>query len=234
MEVRYQRANASSIFILGSSRFGNTNQVDFDVIDLQNIALELVTLETPGKIIDGFDLCGKIAQQSGIDPVLSKAIRRDLIENQRNSTPLCGYLYAANGQSVTASVLLAMDAVVTSFVSEEKIKFEGWILLRSEAKNHLWRELELSSEGAVVYELISRTPGDIPELIVVLAKWKSGRTRLVVGSIGMEAPEMVFDGTEKSGIVDVAKNACSHLFKPPYNNYLSQTTITLLNRLLTS
>jgi CO/xanthine dehydrogenase FAD-binding subunit len=231
----YNRSSLSSIFVLGSSKFGNDSQADFEVIDLQNIPFELSESEASGGVLDGFDFCETIAQKSDLPSVLKMAIRHDLTANQRNSTPIAGYLFHANGQSMTASVLLAMDASVTIFSNDQKMKFGDWILLRDKNEFKVWQELDLSTSAEVNFEFISKTPGDMPELVVALAKWKSGRTRLVIGSVEADFPQMVFDGTEKSGIVDVAKNACSHLFKNQNKSeYLSEMTTTLLDRLLSS
>jgi hypothetical protein len=231
----YKRSSISSIFILGSSKFGDGSQADSEVIDLQNIPFELPESESSGGVLDGFCFCETIALQPDLPPALKMAIRHDLTQNQRNSTPVAGYLYHANGQSMTAAVLLAMDASVIIFGSDQKMKFGDWILLRNKNEFKVWRELDLSTSAEINFEFISKTPGDTPELVVALAKWKSGRTRLVIGSAEADSPQMVFDGTEKSGIVDVARNACSHLFSNQnQSEYLSQMTTTLLDRLLSS
>jgi hypothetical protein len=229
----FNRSAIASVFILGGSRFGNIYDSNLDMIDLQDIPFE--SNGASEAAYDGFELCGTIAQNNDLNPALKTAIHHDLTENQKNLLPFSGHMFTANGQSVAASILLGLDASVTIFSNGQKLKFGDWILLRQNRPLSPWRELEMPSSPVVRYELIKKTPGDAPELIVALAKWKSGRTRLVIGSRDLDSPQLVFDGTESGGLVEVTKNACSHLFsKSKSSDYLSQTTITLLNRLLSA
>jgi hypothetical protein len=61
----------------------------------------------------------------------------------------------------------------------------------------------------LVFECVSRTEGDEPIVYAAVAKWPSGRTRLVLGGMG-KSPLMAMDGPEAYGIEEAAKNAYSH------------------------
>jgi hypothetical protein len=120
-------------------------------------------------------------------------------------------------------------------MNEEKMDFGDWILLRKNRGYEVCERIGISSSMKIGVERIAKSPGDYADLVVVLSQWKSGRTRLVIGGRENESPQVVFDGTEKSGIEKVVENACSHLFAQSiHQNYLTQTSLTLLRRLLSS
>lgn len=69
-------------------------------------------------------------------------------------------------------------------------------------------EIQLNLNNELSYEQVARTPMDQPILAVALARWRSGRVRVVVGGFG-EAPLLAFDGLQDGGVLEAVKNALS-------------------------
>jgi CO/xanthine dehydrogenase FAD-binding subunit len=65
------------------------------------------------------------------------------------------------------------------------------------------------SNVRLAYEVVARTPADLPIVCAALARWPSGRVRLALGGFG-SAPLLALDGPEASGIDQVARDAYSH------------------------
>jgi hypothetical protein len=87
-------------------------------------------------------------------------------------------------------------------------------------------------QAKIMYEGVSRTPGDRPIVCVAICKWPSGRTRVVIGGFGT-APLLVMDGPEASGAEAAIEIARSHFIKPGNNKeYQLETAKTLVHRLL--
>jgi CO/xanthine dehydrogenase FAD-binding subunit len=230
----FRRHDIESIFVLGSSQYGNVYDRAVDVVDLQDIRLEQIENSEEGKKISCFAFLSDIASNPHIIPELKQALMHDYTENQRNSMPLAGLLFTAKGNSISAAVLLACDANITLFVDEQKMDFDDWLIKRKIRGYEICERVEINTAANITMEWVSKTPGDFPELVVILAQWKSGRTRLVIGGSEISAPQVVFDGTEQKGIEQAAKNACSHLFnRSIHKEYLTQTSQTLIQRFLT-
>jgi len=60
----------------------------------------------------------------------------------------------------------------------------------------------------LAYEVVARTPADQPIVCVAVAKWSSGRTRIVLGGYG-DAPILACDGPESQGGEIAAASAYS-------------------------
>jgi CO/xanthine dehydrogenase FAD-binding subunit len=60
----------------------------------------------------------------------------------------------------------------------------------------------------LAYEVVARTPADLPIVCVALARWPSGRVRLALGGYGT-APVLALDGPEAGGAEQAAKIAYS-------------------------
>ena len=69
--------------------------------------------------------------------------------------------------------------------------------------------LQYSSIPQMAFTYVARSPADQPIVCVAVARWPSGRTRVVLGGYGT-APVMVMDGPEPGGAVAAARDAYSH------------------------
>ena len=77
-----------------------------------------------------------------------------------------------------------------------------------EPQGVLLTEVEWWLKPYLAFESVARAPKDQPILIVAVAKWDSGRTRIALGGFG-DAPIIAMDGPEDRG-ADVACREAYH------------------------
>jgi len=179
------------------------------VVDLQSLGLNSV--ERRGNMLD---LGSTLTLQALLDyedlsPVLGQVIRYEASYNLRQAATVAGSLVASGGRSPFATMLLAMDAVLTLVGLEGKaeIGLGDLVPLRGEKlRGRLVTKVVLPLNMRIAFEYVARTPVDLPIVCAALARWSSGRTRLSLGGYG-KAPLLAMDGPEESGLEQVARDA---------------------------
>jgi CO/xanthine dehydrogenase FAD-binding subunit len=142
-----------------------------------------------------------------LPPALIKAIEHEATYNLRQTATVAGTLVAASGRSAFTSVMLALDAELTLLPEAEAVGLGEVLPLRNEKlKGRLITEVSIPSNVSLAYEYVARSPADLPIVCVAAAKWKGGRTRVVLGGWGA-APMMVVDGKDENDILPAIENA---------------------------
>jgi len=117
----------------------------------------------------------------------------------QNTATLGGALMRADGRSVLATALLAYDAAMVWEPGELALRLGDWFPQRGTFKQaNLIKEITWNPKVRFGMEFIGRSPQDTPMLIVAMARWSSGRTRIVVGGFG-NAPKLAMDGPSTNG-----------------------------------
>ncbi len=84
----------------------------------------------------------------------------------------------------------------------------------------------------MVFSFWQRTPQDYPMASIAIGKWKSGRTRIVVGVLREEVPLLVLDGPTNSGALEATEHMCKTLLVNHKNGtYLSSAIPEMVHRL---
>ena len=210
-------------------------------------------LHEPAAVVDLQDICLENLEKIGITYRLGATARlqslvqwgecpeqlRDVLEkeftlNSRNVATVAGSLVRATNKSIFAGALLAVDSKLTWEPGVIEIPLGDWLPLRGKWKNgkfKLMTNCTFNLPMTLKYEYVSRTPMDRSIVGVILAQWSSGRTRLVLIGFG-DSPICVFDGTEEAGIVEAAKNACSHFSCNDHFEYKKEMVQLLTDRLI--
>ena len=185
------------------------------VVDLQ--ALGLNSLQATGSIlsIGATVTLGTLADWPGLQPALLRAIQLELNHNLRQVATVAGVLVSADGRSGFAAALLALDAALeirshsgTGKPEREKVSLGDLLPLRRERlPGRLITQVSIPLHARLAYEVVARTPADLPILCVAVAQWLSGRTRLAVGGFG-HAPTLAMDGPEPGGAETAAQEVC--------------------------
>ncbi len=184
------------------------------VVDLQDLALD--AYQVRGNFLD---LGATLTLQALLEHVKAgkfslegdflKAIEREASYNLRQAATLAGTLVAASGRSPLATVMLALDAVLTVLPGEELLGLGDLLPLRTERlRKCLISKITIPSNVQLAYESVARSPADRPIVCAAAARWSSGRTRVTLGGYGA-APVLVFDGTEELGVEIAARSAYS-------------------------
>lgn len=198
---------------LGGGTWLNQPSADsFAVVDLQ--ALELDKLEKRGASLSiGATVTLQALLESGqAPPVLRRAIHHEAGYNLRQVATVAGTLVAASGRSTFATVMLALDAALELRSASQPLETIslGDVLpaRRERLEGRLITSVSIPLNARLAYEVVARTPADLPIVCVALARWPSGRVRLALGGYGA-APVLALDGPETGGVEQAAGIAYS-------------------------
>lgn len=184
--------------------------VGISLLDLQALGLDQITVAGKDLQLGATVTLEQLLQSRQTHAALVDALRQEAPLNVRNLATVAGTLVAADGRSPFATVMLALDAVLTVEASgTTDARGLGEILpLRPEIlKGRLITRINLPLNVELAYESVARTPADKPILSAALARWPGGRLRLALGGFGAE-PLLAMDATDPAGLEPAAHNAC--------------------------
>ncbi|MDR3574946.1 MAG: FAD binding domain-containing protein [Anaerolineaceae bacterium] len=203
------------------------------VVDLQSLGLSSIEKQGNMLILGATAALQSLYESSEIPSELKGVIYKEHSSNLRRTATIAGTLVTADESSPMAAALLALDAHLKWAPGEEEIGLGDWLPLRHKwSKGKLMLSISISTQAKLLYEGVSRTPGDRPIVCVAIGKWSSGRTRVVIGGFG-SAPLLAMDGPEARGAESAIKIAHSQYIKPGNNKtYQLEITKILVHRLL--
>ena len=178
----------------------------FSVVDLQSLGLG--KLHKSGNILEiGATVTLQYLLENEHTPgALKSAIKIEAPINLRNMATVAGILATCDGLSPFAVVMQALDARITFLNGGESHIDLGDMLAnkREVLQGKLMVKIEIPLSCKVAFESVARSPADKPIICVALAKWPSGRTKVVLGGWG-ELPTLAMDGNDSSGILEAIK-----------------------------
>jgi len=212
------RDTPTTYWMGGGTKINRASSENFEVIDLQALALQpelgLRQLGIKGNsiVIGGAvtlqNLENSLVFPPSIRASLGKALSSELNYNLRQSATVGGTMAKATSRSSFSAVLLAMDAML------DLIKLDGepaeaslgeYFALRvTSFPRALICRVRFQTSLIAVHEAVARTPMDFPIVSASVARWHSGRTRVVLGGYG-ETPVLVLDGPDSSGAETAAR-----------------------------
>lgn len=204
------------------------------VVDLQKLGLGKIERQGNHLVIGAAATLQSLQDCEDLQPMLKEAIRRETSYNLRQTGSVAGALVVSSGNSPFATAMMALDAQLTWLPGEREFSLGDYLALRNSWKGGLLiTKITIPLNTGLKLERVSRTPADQPILVEAMAKWPSGRTRLVVGG-PWELPKLALDGQDESGAIEAVKNACSHQGnQTKYNiDYLKETAGILAQRML--
>ena len=194
-----------SLSPLGGGTRISRHQADYDgVVDLQDAGLDKIT--TQGQIVKlgAMVRLDTLLSHEEIHPEIQRGIKIDASQNIRNMASLGGWLVSSDGRSITTTLLLALDAILTWQPGNIQLRIGDWLPVREfESPGVLMTAAEWKTQPYLTFDYVARSPKDKPILVVAAAQWGSGRTRIVLGGYG-KMPIVAMDGTESQG----ADEAC--------------------------
>jgi CO/xanthine dehydrogenase FAD-binding subunit len=185
------------------------------VMDLQALGLDGLQADGNSLGIGSTVKLAKLSDAPGLPQGLLKALNLELTYNLRQAATAAGALVSAGGRSGYACAMLALDAELevhahpsTGKPGKERINLGDWLPLREELlRGRLITQVRIPLNVQLAYEVIARTPADLPILCVSVAQWPSGRTRVAVGGFG-PAPLLAMDGPAPAGAETAAREVC--------------------------
>lgn len=175
----------------------------YGVVDLQQIGLDQIQANDQGVLVGAMTRLEQLLAHPAVGREIKRAIHIDAAENIRNMATLGGWLITSSGRSILTTLLLALDSSITWEPGNIKVRLGDWLPLRNQAPlGVLITEIGWASKIHVAFEYVARSPKDRSILVVGVARWGSGRTRVALGGFG-DAPIIAMDGPDSTG-VDVA------------------------------
>jgi CO/xanthine dehydrogenase FAD-binding subunit len=203
------------------------------VVDLQDLGLNGIELQGNMLILGATAALQSLCESTELSPELKTVISKELSINLRRMATIAGTLVTADESSPMTTALLALDAHLHWSPGEENVSLGDWLPIRKKwTKGKLIINVSIPVQAKLLYESVSRTPGDRPIVSVAIGKWPSGRTRVAIGGFG-SAPLLVMDGPEIGGAEFAIEIARSHSVKPGHDiEFQLETAKTLVHRLL--
>ncbi len=226
MELLARKSPQTYILAGGTSLVLRTHE-DFAVIDIQDLSLNTIHAEADQIRIGARVTLQQIVDSQKLPAVIQKVAKAEASFNIRQSGTIGGAIASGNGSSPLLNILVAANVDVTLAKQDKSIMLGEILPIRSEAlQKQLITEITFHDNMLLVTEKISKTPDDIPLLLISVAQWPGGRTRVVVGG-SFPYPKVAMDGTSAVG----ADVAASNLFSGT-NAYLSEMAGILVKRCL--
>ncbi len=191
----------------GGTVLGQIKTEKFAVADLQDLGMDQISLV--GNSMEA----GATASLQGLldfqptPSALKAALRLEAPLNIRQTATAAGALVSGDGRSPYLTVLLALDTKINLHPGDEEVAIGNILPLRSELlKGRLISRLSIPLSPRIAFDSVARTPIDRPIVSVAIARWKSGRLRIVAGGFG-KTPRLVLDGIETSGVDHAIRNS---------------------------
>lgn len=206
---------------------------DIAVVDLQDLALDQIEVKGNQTIIGAAATLESIARFDGIHESLVTATKLEVAKNIRQVATIAGALIASDGRSPFSTVMLALDVELLMLPGDEKIRLGNLLPLRWELlKGKLIKEIAVPNNIKIAFEYVARSKADKPIVSAAVARWNSGRTRIVLGGYGNE-PVLVLDGKDDLQIEEVVRMAFSDAGDEWASaEYRSEVAAVLVNRCL--
>ena len=177
------------------------------VVDLQNLGLNKVKKKGSSLKVGAAATLQTLLNATSIPKALARAIRHEATYNLRQVGTVAGTLVAAGGRSPFTTAVLALDPQLTWLPGEEKQPLGEFLPLRAEQlPGRLITEIAIPLQPKLAYEYVARSPADLPIVSAAVARWPSGRTRIVLGGYGI-SPMTALDGPEQDGALPAVENA---------------------------
>jgi CO/xanthine dehydrogenase FAD-binding subunit len=203
------------------------------VVDLQELPLKQIFRQGNFLRVGAAVTLQTLLESPETNPVLAEVLRHEATLNIRNMATIAGTLVTADGRSPFTTALLALDAKLSILPEKREVPLGDWLPQRSiRNAQSLIVEVIIPVQPVLKYEMVARSPADVPIVCVAIGEWASGRTRVALGGTGA-APILAVDGPEKGGADVAAENAYSQASDAfASGEYRSQTAKVLTARML--
>jgi len=189
----------------GGTWLNQPHTEQFEVIDLQALNLNKICKTGSNLEIDACVTLQQLFEYPECPQALRQALRLEAGLNIRNAATVAGSLVTCDGRSAFATVMLALDAKLTT-THHQNTEISGLGEFLPQRPRGLITSVSIPLNARCAFETVARTPLDKPVVCAAVTRWASGRTRLALGGCH-DAPVLAMDGTESDGIQAAARNA---------------------------
>jgi CO/xanthine dehydrogenase FAD-binding subunit len=211
---------------LGGGTFLSHLSGEFDLVDLSHLGLDHIVHKKNLLQIGATVKLQELIDFSFLPQGLVEIIKREVSYNLRQMATMAGAIVTSGENSLLKTALIALDSVLVCQPGNRSIQIN-----QLEQSNCLITSIEFDPRKTLKYEVVSKTPADIPIMAVVVGKSETGNSKVVISGL---SPEIIvlFDGIPDPERVENAINiACSHCSNSE-SVYKKTITKLLTNRLL--
>jgi len=203
-----QRSHPPTYPLGGGIVLSRAKDVECAVVDLQELGLNQILVQGNVVKIGATATLQQLVESSQVSPDLALAARKETTFNLRQRASVAGTLVTGDGRSPFLAAMLALDATLVWLPGEKTQALGDYLALRGKRSSpgSLIVEVRLAGNARLKYEAVARTPEDRPIILVAVARWPSGRTRVVVGGFG-EVPQLILDGPDGMGALEAMRLA---------------------------
>ncbi len=199
-----------SIPLGGGTKISHWDGEDIAVVDLQSLGLSTVSTDRDGFHVGAVNTLQNLLEIPGFPIDFYEAVRKETNFNLRQQSTIAGSIVASDGKSPLVAALVSMDALLVWSPSGKQQSVGEYLSLRNPTEySFLISEILIKTNLTLSMEYIARTPGDRSQLIVAIARWNSGRTRIALGGFGKN-PILAFDGPNAEGAEFAVLNSLSN------------------------
>ena len=193
--------------IAGGTSISPQHAGKFGIVDLKNIGLDYIQIQTGGVRMGSTVRLNELMSKAEVSDEIKRAIRIDVGENPQNMATMGGWMISSDGSSALATVLLALDSTLLWEPGEKAIQLGDWLPLRKKNQSGvLLKELSWRTRNKFAFEYVAPSSEGCSTLVVAVARWGSGRTRIALGGFG-ESPIIAMDGPDDSGVEIACRDA---------------------------
>jgi CO/xanthine dehydrogenase FAD-binding subunit len=216
----------------GGTWLSQATDGQFAVVDLQSLGLDQIERQGNSILIGATVTLEQLIQHPEIPDPFKQALRLEATLNLRNASTAAGRMVVGDASSPYLCMLLASDAKLTWQPGNAVETVGDYLTLRHTSKTgRLITHIELPVQVNAQFASVGRAPMDRALVCAAVARWPSGRTRIVIGG-DAPAPILVMDGTEVNGFDMAIINACSQLRTTwTSKEYIINTTTRLVQRM---
>ena len=177
------------------------------MLDLQDLPLSYINNNDKDLLIGGRTLLENIYLQNAVNSIIKRAIAIEFGMNKRNRHTVGTILRACSGKSLFTSLLVALDVKIETLADNDRLTIGQWI----DEKDRRFlavKQVTIPEYESVDIEWSANTPMSLPEVSLAAARWRGGRTRLVLGGLTLK-PELLIDGNVSLELIGQIQTACS-------------------------
>lgn len=201
------RPTPKTVPLGGGTVLNAPSDQSFAVVDLQALGLDKIELKGRSIEVGATATLQTLLEVEEIQPALAEAIRHESAYNLRQSGTVAGSLVSGGGRSPFLAAMLALGTELTWEPGNLSQPLGEFLPLRAGSwPGSLITKVSFSLQTELAYHFVARTPADRPVVCAVVARWPSGRTRIVLGGYG-KAPLTILDGEANEGVLQAAEAA---------------------------
>lgn len=203
------------------------------VVDLQSLGMSGITAQSDSLIIGATTTLHDLSENAVVPSVIRQAAASEGTFNLRQTGTIAGVVATADGRSILAALLMAMDTLMEWEPGNLQIPLSIWMSKRGKDNpGKLITRIVIPQNIQIAIESVARSPQDLPIVTAAICKWSNGRIRIVVGGFGSQ-PSVAYDDVKRSGWekeLEVLMESATD--KWASGSYRKSVCITLVQRLL--